>query len=61
MKQLSIYCGEEKRENKKTAKLIEEKRLFHLYILNTGSYQCMNMCINVPWQFEVILPDGSPR
>ena len=20
----------------------------------------MNMCINVPWQFEIILPDGSP-
>ena len=21
----------------------------------------MNMCINVPWRFEIILPDGSPR
>ena len=21
----------------------------------------MNMCINAPFQFEIILPDGSPR
>ena len=21
----------------------------------------MNMCINVPWSFEIILTDGSPR
>ena len=24
------------------------KKLFHIYIINIGSYQCMNMCINVP-------------
>ena len=46
---LDVLLARKKREQKRTARLIEEKRLFHLYILNIESYQCMNMCINVPW------------
>ena len=27
----------------------QRKKRFNRYILKLGTYQCMNMCINLPW------------
>ena len=51
--------GKKNERDNKTLILIEESNC--LIFFNIRSYQCMYMCINVPWKFEIILPDGYPR
>ena len=49
MKQFSIYCWQENRENPKNGQINRGKTTVSFIFLNIGSYQCMYMCINVPW------------
>ena len=56
-----MYYSHLKNEKKNGHMIRGKNPLFHLYFLYIRSYQCMNMCINVPWQFEKILPESYPR
>ena len=45
---LDVLLANKTKKKQEKRNINREKKLFRIYVLNIGSYQCMYMCINVP-------------